>query len=65
MISRDWIRLCHRWLGIILTLAILTNFVAMAFGIPPSVVVYAPLASFGSAAPERPLHVLSTLLGGS
>ena len=44
MISRDWIRQCHRWLGIILTLAILTNFVAMAFGTPPSVVVYAPLA---------------------
>lgn len=39
-----WIRQSHRWLGIILTLAILANFAAMAFGKPPSVVVYAPLA---------------------
>jgi len=44
MILRDWIRRGHRWLGIVLTLAILANFVAMAFGPPPPIVVYAPLA---------------------
>ena len=37
------IRLSHRWLGIILTLSILANFVAMAFGPPPTIIVYAPL----------------------
>lgn len=43
MILRDWIRQAHRWLGIVLTLAILGNFLAMAFGPPPAVVVYFPL----------------------
>ena len=43
MISQHWIRHAHRWLGIILTLGILTNFVAMAFGPPPAPIVYAPL----------------------
>jgi len=41
---QGWIRQGHRWLGIILTLSILANFVAMAFGPPPSIIVYAPLA---------------------
>jgi heme A synthase len=43
MIFQDWIRQTHRWLGIVLTLAILTNFLVMAFGRPPAVIVYAPL----------------------
>ena len=43
MISRNWIRQGHRWLGMILTLTILANFVAMLFGTPPSAIVYAPL----------------------
>jgi hypothetical protein len=44
MILHDWIRQAHRWLGILLTLAILANFAAMAFGPPPPAIVYAPLA---------------------
>lgn len=44
MILRDWIRHGHRWLGIILALSILANFVAMPFGPPPPIIVYAPLA---------------------
>jgi len=44
MIFRDWIRQCHRWLGIALTLTIIANFVAMAFGTPHPAIVYAPLA---------------------
>ncbi len=43
MTFQDWVRQTHRWLGIVLTLAILGNFLAMAFGPPPAVVVYAPL----------------------
>jgi hypothetical protein len=44
MILQDWIRQAHRWLGILLTLAILANFVARVFGPTPMAVVYAPLA---------------------
>lgn len=43
MILRDWIRQSHRWLGIALTLTVAANFLSMAFGPTPSVVVYAPL----------------------
>lgn len=43
MISQTWIRQGHRWLGMILTLTILANFVSMLFGTPPPAVVYAPL----------------------
>ncbi len=43
MTFQDWIRQTHRWLGIVLTLAILGNFLAMAFGPSPAIVVYAPL----------------------
>jgi hypothetical protein len=43
MISRNWIRQGHRWLGITLTLTILANFVSMPFGPPPPAIVYAPL----------------------
>jgi hypothetical protein len=42
--SHHWIRQSHRWLGIVLTLTILANFGAMAFGEPPAAVVFAPLA---------------------
>ena len=47
MTLQDWIGQAHRWLGIILTLAILANFAAMAFGPPPPAIVYAPLAPLG------------------
>jgi hypothetical protein len=43
MILRNWIRQGHRWLGMILTLTILANFVSMLFGQPPPAIVYAPL----------------------
>lgn len=49
MISRHWIRQAHRWLGIALTLAILTNFMAMTFGPPPTPIVYAPLVPLALA----------------
>jgi cellulose synthase/poly-beta-1,6-N-acetylglucosamine synthase-like glycosyltransferase len=39
----QWIRQSHRWLSIAFTLAVIANFVAMAIGQPPALVVYAPL----------------------
>ena len=39
-----YVRSSHRWLGLTLTLAVLANFVAMAFGEPPLWLVYFPLA---------------------
>jgi heme A synthase len=41
---QTWIRQSHRWLGVVLTVAILANFGVMAFRSPPPLVVYAPLA---------------------
>jgi hypothetical protein len=38
-----WIRQIHRWLSIVFTVTVIANFVAMAFGQPPSWVVYSPL----------------------
>ena len=38
-----WVRQSHRWLSIAFTLAVVANFVTMAFGKPPSWVVYSPL----------------------
>ena len=38
------IRQLHRWLGIVFTLTVIANFVAMAFGTPPAWITYAPLA---------------------
>jgi len=38
-----WIRQIHRWLSIIFTLTVIANFVAMALGEPPALVVYSPL----------------------
>ncbi len=37
------IRQFHRWMSIIFTLTVIANFVAMAIGTPPPVIVYAPL----------------------
>ena len=37
------VRLTHRWLSIVFTLTVVANFVAMALGEPPALVVYAPL----------------------
>ena len=37
------IRQSHRWLSIIFTLTVATNFAAMAFGEPPAWIVYSPL----------------------
>lgn len=37
------IRQVHRWLSIVFTLTVVANFVAMALGEPPALVVYAPL----------------------
>ena len=39
-----YVRSGHRWLGMTLTLAVLANFLAMAFGEPPLWLVYFPLA---------------------
>ncbi|MCJ8521861.1 hypothetical protein [Pseudorhizobium tarimense] len=36
-------RQSHRWLGIVLTLTIAANFVAMALGPPPVIIDYAQL----------------------
>ncbi|MDB5685957.1 MAG: hypothetical protein JWR77_546 [Rhizorhabdus sp.] len=44
MILQKWIRQSHRWLSMIFTLTVVANFVAMAFGEPPPLIVYAPLA---------------------
>lgn len=40
------VRQIHRWLGIVLTLTIIANFAAMAFGEPPALIVYSPLPPF-------------------
>ena len=45
MILRNGIRQSHRWLGMILTLTILANFAVRAFGEPPPLLVYSPLAA--------------------
>ncbi len=39
----NWIRQIHRWLSIAFTLTVIANFVAMALGEPPALVVYSPL----------------------
>jgi hypothetical protein len=36
-------RQVHRWLSAVFTLTVAANFVAMAFGPPPSWIVYSPL----------------------
>jgi hypothetical protein len=38
------VRRTHRWLSILFTLTVLANFVVMAFGPPPPLVTYSPLA---------------------
>lgn len=44
MTASSAIRRFHRWVSILFTLTVAANFVAMSFGEPPAVVVYAPLA---------------------
>ena len=39
-----WIRQVHRWPGIIFTMTVIANFIAMALGQPPAWIVYSPLA---------------------
>jgi hypothetical protein len=42
----NWIRYCHRWLGVIFTVTVIANIVAMAVGkgqMPPPWVTYSPL----------------------
>lgn len=43
MTFQNIIRQSHRWLGIIFTLTVIANFVAMSFGPPPAAITYAPL----------------------
>ncbi len=38
-----FLRQSHRWISIIFTLTVATNFATMAFGQPPAWVVYSPL----------------------
>jgi cellulose synthase/poly-beta-1,6-N-acetylglucosamine synthase-like glycosyltransferase len=38
-----WIRQSHRWISIAFTATVAANFAAMAFGEPPSWLVYSPL----------------------
>jgi hypothetical protein len=38
-----WIRQAHRALGVLFTLTVIANFVAMAFGEPPAWITYSPL----------------------
>jgi hypothetical protein len=38
-----WIRQFHRWISIVFTVTVIANFVAMAFGEPPTWVVFSPL----------------------
>jgi hypothetical protein len=38
-----WIRRAHRALGVLFTLTVIANFVAMAFGEPPAWITYSPL----------------------
>lgn len=39
-----WLRCTHRWVSMLCTLTVMANFVAMAQGVPPAWVTYAPLA---------------------
>jgi len=43
MIWNKTIRQAHRWISIIFTLTVITNFATMAFGEPPAWIVYSPL----------------------
>jgi hypothetical protein len=42
-----WIRQTHRWLSIVFTLTVITNFAAMTRGQPPAWVTYSPLFPLG------------------
>lgn len=43
MTWNKWVRQIHRWLSIAFTVTVIANFIAMALGVPPLWVVYAPL----------------------
>ena len=38
-----WVHQSHRWVSIIFTMTVMTNFVAMGLGEPPAWVTYSPL----------------------
>jgi cellulose synthase/poly-beta-1,6-N-acetylglucosamine synthase-like glycosyltransferase len=38
-----WVRQIHRWLSIVFTMTVVSNFVSMALGKPPAWIVYSPL----------------------
>lgn len=47
------VRVWHRWLGLIFTLAVIANFVAMAIiGEPPVWITYAPLLPLALISPS-------------
>lgn len=47
------VRAWHRWLGLIFTLAVVANFVAMAIvGEPPAWITYSPLAPLALIVPS-------------
>ena len=39
----QWVRQIHRWLSIVFTMTVVTNFACMALGKPSGWVVYSPL----------------------
>lgn len=43
MTVNHWVRQAHRWVSIVFTLTVVANFVALAQGVPPAWVTYAPL----------------------
>jgi hypothetical protein len=38
-----WIRQTHRWVSIVFTVTVISNFVAMSQGQPPAWITYSPL----------------------
>jgi hypothetical protein len=41
------IRQVHRWLGVVFTVTVIANFVALSRGTPPAWVTYSPLLPLG------------------
>ncbi len=46
------IRQLHRWVSILFVLAVVANFVAMAFGTPPPWITYSPLLPLALLVPS-------------
>ena len=46
------IRQLHRWVSILFVLAVVANFVAMAFGTPPPWITYSPLPPLALLVPS-------------